>query len=789
MNLRHWLSALLAVVLLAGMLVFPAAAVGSSRFTDIPDPVQADAAEMLRLLGIVNGTGGSAFQPKATLTRGEFCKMTVELMGRGEEEPAQRSRTIFTDVGASHWARGYINLASSITIGGTTGENGTTGATRLMMGVGDGTFQPNRPVTVGEAVTILMRVLGYEDKDVAVGAIWYEGYLGLARQVGLDRNLTLDGAATLTRGDAAVLFYNLLFTKPKGGEEIYLSTHGGSITEATMLMRIESEGGTGSKVVTLAGTYESSRPGLDETLGGTQAKLVLDKDKKILAVLPETGYTYQSIAVMGTPQANAIPTMDGETVAVTLSTQIYRSDSTEPVTYESLWTSLRTGTAMVLCYDSARQLKYIYMPGSSTPGGETGRVMVAKNKPDGTSNPFGKITGGKAEHIYKNGIPADLKDMRQYDVGTYDPYSKTLLLSDLRLSGLYEDAYPNAAAPSTITVMGAKLKVLPSAVADLSTFRIGSKVTFLLTATGEVAGAVSPDVAKSNAVGVARITDGKASIALLDGILTLEGKTNYNETAAQAYQGRLVNVSSYKRGYLTLSRITEKQANATLNLEQEQLGTRRLSPGVRFFERVENSQLVEIQRKDIALSRIPAEQILYVGYDWANRVDKLILNNVTGDRYTYGRVFYSAAGSTPGEEDSYHNGQISITNGSGSGQSPCVVGTVEGARHYAMGGVVSSLEQLDGQNRLAGYMPLQSAKGIRRAHFDLDTMTLTTNEMVLPISRQVQCYNRTTEQWYSVSEDNYLDNLKLAIAFSDEITVYYDRAPEQGGKVRIVEVK
>lgn len=73
-------------------------------------------------------------------------------------------------------------------------------------------------------------------------------------------------------------------------------------------------------------------------------------------------------------------------------------------------------------------------------------------------------------------------------MGTYDKSSDTLFVSDLKLSGLYENAYPNAAAPSTVTVMGAKPTVLPSAQADLAAFKVGDKVTLLLTTTGQVAG-------------------------------------------------------------------------------------------------------------------------------------------------------------------------------------------------------------------------------------------------------------------------------------------------------------
>ena len=256
MKKRTWLSALLAVALLVSMLVVPSAsAAGNSAFTDITDPDQANAAEMLRLLGVVNGTGGGAFRPQGTLTRGEFCKMTVEIMGRGDEEPAQRSRTIFTDVSSTHWARGYINLAASITVGGASGGDGESAAagTRLIMGVGDGTFQPDRVITCGEAVTILMRVLGYGDGDVAGGLNWYDGYMGLAGSAGLLDGLNLTGASTISRGQAAILFYNLLFAKTKGSDSLYLTGLGCRVEDGGVLLDVNA---------TLAGSNTAVKKGL-----------------------------------------------------------------------------------------------------------------------------------------------------------------------------------------------------------------------------------------------------------------------------------------------------------------------------------------------------------------------------------------------------------------------------------------------------------------------------------------------------------------------------------------------
>ena len=789
MRLKRLISCLLSAALLAGLLVFPpASASGSGGFSDISDSTVADAAEMLRLLGVVDGTGGGAFNPGGTLSRAEFCKMTVEIMGRGAEEPAQRNRTIFTDVGPTYWARGYVNLASSITIGGTTG------GTRLIMGVGDGTFRPNQAITYGEAVTILMRVLGYGSADVATGSNWYDGYVAVAQSSGLADGLSLGGAATLTRGQAAILFYNLLFTEPKDSDQVYLTTLGGSLEDNVVVLSTDAtaDDGTTGSVLTTSGTYKTDRVSFPGELNGTRGQLVLDKNKKLLAVLPEEGSTFRSVTVMGSPEANAIPVLGDETISVTLETPVYTSDEQAASTYEKIWTSLRSGASLRLCFNSSGKLEYIYMP-SKTASVSDDNVLVAKNKPTGSNNPFASLSGGKTPaQIYKNGIPAELSDLRQYDVGTYDKSSDTLFVSDLKLSGLYENAYPNAAAPSTVTVMGAKLTVLPSAQADLAAFKVGDKVTLLLTTTGQVAGAVSPDVAKSNAVGVAEVKGTMATIKLLDGILTLEGKTTYSEAAAAKLNGCLVTVSSYKRDYLTLSKVNGKGASTALNLTTNRMGTKELSAGARFFEQVSNGRLVEIDRSDITITSIPANKITYVGYDWAGRVDKLVLNDVTGDCYDYGMIYYRAAGyeesKDDGSEGSYQNGEIRVTNG--SGEHTYVVGSVDGAKTNRMGGVAGSPDQLDGKNRMAAFMPLNEATGIRRAQFDTDAMLLTTNSMVIPISDKVECYNKTTGDWFKPGEDgDHKAALNLALAFSDDITVYYDRSPEEGGKVRIVVVE
>ena len=160
-------SALLALVLTLSAVVLPASAAGS--FSDVSDKKTAQNVEVLRLLGVVEGNGIGQFNPYAQLTRAEFCKMLVTLMG-SSDVLRYKTMTIFPDVRASHWAARYVNYA-------VRGE-------KLLSGMPDGTFQPDRAISYGEAVTILMRLLR-TDADAASGGIWPEGYIDLAKASGV----------------------------------------------------------------------------------------------------------------------------------------------------------------------------------------------------------------------------------------------------------------------------------------------------------------------------------------------------------------------------------------------------------------------------------------------------------------------------------------------------------------------------------------------------------------------------------------------------------------------------
>ena len=800
MKIKRFLAGLLAAALVCGlMVVVPASAAtggaSTSGFTDITDPAVAEAAEVLRLLGVVNGTGGTAFNPGGTLTRAEFCKMAIEIMGKGEEASAQMNRTIFLDVKGDHWARGYINLAASTRLGG--GEDGS--GEMLMVGVGDGTFRPNQTITFAEAVTIMMRILGYTASDVASGSSWYSGYLASAAVIGLTDGVSLAWNSTITRGQTAILFENMLYTNPKGAETPYLTQLGGSITDEGVVISLNATAadGTTGCILTTGSTdpYKTNHVPFDTALAGSRAKLVLDKNSKVIAIMPSDGGTQRTTSVVSA-EATYVIASGGEKLDLTLDTPVYRESG--ETTYETIYKNLKIGSKLVFHYGVTGKLEYLYLP--STQAAETAAVAKAT----GSGNPFASLVGNDTGYqILKNGMPATLSDIRQYDVATYDKATKTLYVSDLRLTGVYENAAPSPVTPLSVTMMGATFPVLSSAYHDLTSFKIGDVVTLLLTSDGQVAGAVSPADAKSTTVGVVEIdnpgdenTPATAIVTPLADIrkadgekVTFKGTISYYGANASRLQGQLVTVSSSKPETLSLSRLSSSGTSGALDVNARTLGSDKLADNVVLYERVGNGKPEKITFEQLTRATVPASKISYVGKDYAGRINFILFDDVTGDQYTYG---FAKKGEVTGSSGgmNYSNASVSVEIGKDTYSDEFITGAAITEKLPI--GITASLEKIGDVYKLAGWVELKAVENVPRSAFDMKENldpdseskapigTVTTNNMVLPVAGNVICYNKVTKQWFG--------SLDEARAYADTLTIYYDRAPQEGGKVRLVVV-
>lgn len=260
---KRFLAWLLSIAFIIPALSFPAGAAETTRFSDLPDQNTALTVESLRLMGVLDGYGDGTFRPSAQLTRAQFCKMASYAMNAQNELGLYKSVTVFPDVKPSHWAAGYINLAAK-------GKS-------VIAGYPDGRFYPERTVTVGQAVTILLRLLGYKDDDI--GGVWPDSYMAVGAIAGLTEGLNTDGNAPLTRAQAAKLFANLLQAETKAGGTLY------TLSDETELLSVD--GGKGTMKTLDGKTYSMVHPVRSTSLAGLRGRAVLSGDKA-LTFLPSS---------------------------------------------------------------------------------------------------------------------------------------------------------------------------------------------------------------------------------------------------------------------------------------------------------------------------------------------------------------------------------------------------------------------------------------------------------------------------------------------------------------------
>ena len=305
---KRLLTWLLSVSMLASLLVVPAgaASAATTRFSDITDNYTATAVETLRLMGVLDGYGDGTFRPNAVLTRAQFCKMAVYAMDGSSELGRYSTVTIFPDVKPSLWAASYINMAA---------KKG------VIAGFADGKFKPNQTVTAGQAVTILMRGLGYKDENM--GGVWPQGYMGEAQTCGLLKSTGITSAySALTRGQAAKLFLNLFEAKRGTGEGAVVLFSFTPEKEEAYLTNLDAGKGT----LTAGGkTYTMAHPVTSTSLIGSKGKVVLNGDGEILTFLPITGTSGISNAAVIIGSNGTVAGLDS--LAGSTSYNIYKNGS------------------------------------------------------------------------------------------------------------------------------------------------------------------------------------------------------------------------------------------------------------------------------------------------------------------------------------------------------------------------------------------------------------------------------------------------------------------------------
>ena len=163
-------------------------------------PAEEDAAQVLAALDIMVGDASGSLNLDASVTRAEFTKMAVAASTSRDAVGDTVAVKPYPDVPQTHWAAPYIKAAVDL---------------GLVQGDLHGNFNPGRTITLAEGVTIVLRLLGYEDADFT--GVWPSGQMAQYRALDLDEGVTAGQDSAMKRRDALYLFYNLMITKNKEG--------------------------------------------------------------------------------------------------------------------------------------------------------------------------------------------------------------------------------------------------------------------------------------------------------------------------------------------------------------------------------------------------------------------------------------------------------------------------------------------------------------------------------------------------------------------------------------------
>ena len=187
-NLNKVLAMLVVFMMMLSTVAF------ASSFADVADTSSySTAIEVGVDLGLFKGYEDGTFKPEGEITRAEFAAIIVRLLGQEAQAAGAKASTQFVDVPADHWAAGYVNIAVQAGV---------------INGYGDGNFGPEDLVEYQDAITMMVRALGYEP---AIGSAGYPtGYLTKAGELGLTTGVNGSNGVAANRGAVAQIAFNAL---------------------------------------------------------------------------------------------------------------------------------------------------------------------------------------------------------------------------------------------------------------------------------------------------------------------------------------------------------------------------------------------------------------------------------------------------------------------------------------------------------------------------------------------------------------------------------------------------
>ena len=316
----------------------------------------------------------------------------------------------------------------------------------------------------------------------------------------------------------------------------------------------------------------------------------------------------------------------------------------QAMTYEQctllLYNALRANTASGSAYGSS--LGFTVSNGQV----DTSSVLLKSRKgpfvaEEGTQLPFTPVS------VYRNDKTSASAELNKYDVYYYSESLQTVWIYTRRAAGRITAVSPSASAPTALTVAGSAYSLGSSAVASkissLNGGGVGEIVTLLLGMDNEVADVITGEEADSVFYGVVQtatrslVEDNGADVLQKISVMCTDGiiRTVNIDKSLNYPTGWLVEISVTPEGE-QVTAIESKSVSGTINDTATALGDYALADDVQILDTTSEGLAGTVRPSRIAGTKLNALTVRYYTLNEQGQIDRLILNDVTGDLWKYG---------------------------------------------------------------------------------------------------------------------------------------------------------
>ena len=251
------------------------------------------------------------------------------------------------------------------------------------------------------------------------------------------------------------------------------------------------------------------------------------------------------------------------------------------------------------------------------------------------------------EAVYRNDEVTNSASLHTYDVYYYNVNARTLWIYTTKAAGRITAVSPSASAPTSVTVAGTEYTIgssqAASALSSLNGGGVGQVVTLLLGMDDEVVRVLTGSEADQVFYGVVQdssrslIEDNGAdvlqnvTVACTDGVTrTVQVDKSLNYPA-----GWLVEITVDENGE-SIRSIDEKHTSGAFSSGSTALGGTALAEDVEILDTTGEGMAGTIRPSRLSGVTLASDDVRYYTTNEAGEIDRLILDNVTGDLWTYG---------------------------------------------------------------------------------------------------------------------------------------------------------